>query len=194
MNRMGIIGSIIISIICLTGIILYSQQSQPIKESVQYVTLKEASSEYNTVSLITDGDTLFYSNSLEDTIEPIEKINGSILEALDLEGTYAISKYEYLDDSQMIDPTSLDIDIISSIPITYTSSLHNSSVFIETLKYDGWDIKAVFRNVEYIDIYLEKSNNFSRIIITKNSLKIFQETKGKIPDLISYIIDRKVGY
>ncbi|MDX8360759.1 hypothetical protein [Cytobacillus sp. IB215316] len=156
------------------------------------VVLDEAFIGLDHFIIFTSGEIIYIENVNGNYIEEIQKVNGSIEEAIDILPMESVEKikFSYLTNTDMIDPTTLNIGITSSIPYTYQSDIENSSTYVSTLVNDGWELIAKYRNHTYVDLYFRKNNILARVIILKDKMKIFYNIDGQLPDPWTYISGR----
>lgn len=96
----------------------------------------------------------------------------------------AFSRYE---ENGLIDPASLEVGIVPSIPYTFDSKPEQSFVYLETLLFDGWTIAGYYSDPQYIDYYLRKENVVIRLIVLEDRLKLFYDIDWKIADPKEYV-------
>jgi hypothetical protein len=182
--------TIILASVSLYSLFNVKASTPPVKHAI---ILKEAESPKGHLLIYVEGDTEYLEDVKSRQVTPLSKVTGQELQAMSRVEGYPIASYSYMFESKLVDPISLKIGIEQSIPYTYTSTPAQSSIYIETLLYDGWEIAATYRDKEYVDYYLMKDKVYGRVILLENSIKIFYETKGNFPDPQTYISERKDG-
>lgn len=75
-------------------------------------------------------------------------------------------------------------------PYTYTMPTDESKSVVSGLLFDNFKIKAMYRNSDYTDIWLEKDNKFNRLIISKDKFIIFSEISKNYSSSWTYINER----
>jgi len=98
-----------------------------------------------------------------------KKFNEKLLDA----PRYAVLDFSHIEDTTLINPTSLNLGIEKSIPFTYNATIEQGAVYVESLRFDGWNIVEVDHADYYVDYVLEKNGAQSRVIMLDGSLKVF---------------------
>lgn len=133
------------------------------------------------------GDTLYLEDMKAMSKIPLRKVKGEVRQSMVKASGNAIRTYSYLFGSNIVDPVSLNIGMLQSIPYTYDSSIEMSSIYLETLRFDGWEMIGFYSDPNFMDYYFKKNGVFSRVIVLEDSLKIFAGIKGELPDPLMYV-------
>lgn len=86
---------------------------------------------------------------------------------------FAIVTQDFITDTSILDPVSLEIGIERSIPYTYNASLEQSAIYLESLQLSGWAIDSIEAGELYLDFYLSNRDSKARAIVLEGSLKVF---------------------
>lgn len=176
-------------LLVLVGFIFYfsaSHESENEKPPV-VVVVKEVEAKGEHYINYVQGDTLFLKDMNTRVSKQLRKVTSGARQLITRKNSTPITSYTYMTSNTLVDPVSLKIGIKQSIPYTYDSALEKSFVYLETLLYDGWEITGFYSDFSYIDYYLKKNNVVARLIILENSIKIFNEIKGTMPDPWTYV-------
>ena len=87
-------------------------------------------------------------------------------------------------------PCTQDNGVLCIAPNTYNSDLETSLDFISYLQSEGWEPIAIYRMESYADIYYQNFNNYLRILVTKDKLKIFSEIPKNLESSWTYTNER----
>lgn len=117
------------------------------------------------------------TTDIKHAFEDVSGLNGvensSLYKRLVSSRRYAVPGNTLISTSVLRDPVSIGVGIERTIPYTYSASVEQSAIYLETLLFDGWNIDRVERGAYYLDFYLKKNEAESRIIILDGSLKVF---------------------
>ncbi|GFN30929.1 hypothetical protein [Paenibacillus xylaniclasticus] len=94
------------------------------------------------------------------------------------------TRYE---ENGLVDPTSLGIGIVPSIPYTFDCTPEQSFVYLETLLADGWTIDGYYGDWQYIDYYIRKENVVTRLIVLEDRMKLFYDVDWQVVDPKGYV-------
>ncbi|RED52797.1 hypothetical protein DFP95_1301 [Cohnella lupini] len=141
------------------------------------------------MNYVQDG-TLYLEDRNTNRITSLGRINNTVHEVMKITHGKAITSNTYISGTSLIDPVSLNIGIRQSIPYTYDSDLAMSSIYIESLLEDGWDIIGYYGDADYIDYFISKQGAVSRVILLSKSMKVFYDIQGDIPDPLKFTTKR----
>lgn len=134
------------------------------------------------------GDTVYMEDLVKQSIEPLRKVTGEAFPAMHrVKGTTVIKDYTYLANQMVIDPVSLQIGMERSIPYTYTATIEQSSKYIDTLLYDGWELIGSYSDHRSIDMYFTNNGRMARVIILERMMKVFDDVKRELPDAKAFV-------
>ncbi|WP_239617497.1 hypothetical protein [Cohnella mopanensis] len=159
-----------------------AQQNSLAQQQSEGTIVREASANGSHYIVYAKGDTLYLKETNANTTTPLRKVTGQVAPIMKISSSKPVAEFAYLTETSLIDPSSLRLNIHPSIPYTYDSTLENTSAYLETLHQDGWRTIGLYATTNYIDIYLEKKAIVSRVIVLKNSIKVFHDIQGPLPD------------
>ncbi|QMV40511.1 hypothetical protein [Cohnella cholangitidis] len=163
-------------------IYLFAQQNTAAQQQPEGIVVREAIAGGSHYIVYAYDDTLYLKHTNQNTTTPLRKVTGQFDPILKTFSSNAVTDFAYLPGTSLIDPASLRLGISPSIPYTYDSTIENSSAYLETLRQDGWRTIGLYSTPKYIDTYLEKKATLARVIILKNSIKVFHDIQGRLPD------------
>ncbi len=179
MNKIALVGTLLLCTV-LTGC------SKPATNKIHIVT-KEAKTMLEHYEKYTDGTYIYVYNCNTKDSGVLSVLDGTCTECMHIKKKEPETAFKYINSTKVIDPTSLDLSIEPTIPFTYNSNFEKSMIYLATMEADKWTLAAYYSNSYYIDCYLVKSGEFSRIIVFKDSLKVFPNLKENLPDPWTYI-------
>jgi|GEM_PF-1302835 len=156
-------------------------------DSAAIVVMKEAEAEgRHYVGYVWNG--AYYVEDLQ-AKQPVRlrAFQGEAQQAMSRQEARPAASFSRYEDSGLIDPTSLGIGIVPSIPYTFDCPPERSFVYLETLLSDGWAIAGYYGDSQYIDYYIRKENTVVRLIILKDRMKLFYNVDWKIADPRGYV-------
>lgn len=151
---------------------------------LQLVTLALSEDSKGHYEIQTDGDYVYLVDIKENSKKPIRQLNGSIKEVLKLPAPQK-RKWDYSDDGSIPDPNCFSRSIHS--PATYNLSLKDAAAYTLAMTEAGWELASKQGNYLYLDMYFSKDNMYTRVIILKNRMKVFQNVSQSFPDAWTYI-------
>ncbi|OBY77783.1 hypothetical protein BBG47_20040 [Paenibacillus sp. KS1] len=191
MNKKAAIAMLSCSL-SLVFLFIYVWESQQVTASEDQVTskmiVKEAMTAQEHFVSYVMGDTVYMEDLVKQSIEPLRKATGEVFPAMHrVKGTTAINNFTYLANQMVIDPVSLQIGMERSIPYTYTATIEQSSKYIDTLLYDGWELIGSYNDHRSMDMYLRKNGRMARVIILERMMKVFDDVKRELPDSKAFV-------
>lgn len=102
-------------------------------------------------------------------------------------------KFDIKDESKVDinNPSTLSENIKLTTPYTYTSTLKDSSAYVNYLKDKGWKEDIYGKSSSCIDMLLIKGDENKRVIITTTTLKVFENINKNYEQNLTYIIERR---
>lgn len=188
-NRLWILIALAAILMLIVPLSIYSfnEPNQVKEESMKGVIVREASAGgAHYINYIWE-DKLFLEDLNTKVSTLLYNVTGTVRPSFTRRAGYVIPSQTYIFGTQIIDPVSLKIGIKKSIPYTYDSTMENNFIYLDSLLYDGWEIQGYYSDYNYIEYYLKKEKTVVRVIILENSIKIYNDIKGELPDPLKFI-------
>lgn len=190
MNKTNILIAIVV--VLIYGSLTYFYMHKDDKNhNNKRVILKTVETKNEHYIKFADKNTIYIEDVKKGSIKPLARVNGKLRPSMSLSNETPLDSYRTILDSSLVDPLSLGLEIYQSIPHTYESNLESSSKYIATLSKENWKQIAKYSNTNYVDIYFKKDKLIVRVLVLKDSLKIFQGIKGKLPNCMTYITEER---
>ena len=151
---------------------------------VQMLTLSLSEDTNGHYEIQTDGNYIYLADMNKDTKEQIRKLNESIKEVLRLPEPQK-KEWHYLSGRGIPDPAFFSQSVHS--PATYSLTAEDAADFLLAMTEAGWKQVSTQGNYLYLDIYFNKEDRYTRVIILGNKMKVFEDVSGSYQDSWTYI-------